>query len=56
LTGEKSPKKYAEIYKELRKCKPDLPEPIVVPKAPHAMHSVNPEFYNATVLEFLKKH
>jgi esterase len=56
LTGAKSPKHYADIYKELRQCRPDLPEPIVVPNAPHMIHGANPEFYNTAVLEFLKKH
>ena len=55
LNGEKSPKHYVDIYKELRKCRPDLPEPIVVPNAPHMMHGANPEFYNSAVLEFLKE-
>ena len=55
LTGEKSPKHYGEIYEALRECRPDLPEPTVVPNGTHAMHSVNPEFYNSTVLEFLKE-
>lgn len=56
LTGEKSRKYYGEICEALRKCKPDLPEPIVVPNAPHTMHNVNPDFYNAAVLDFLNKH
>ena len=56
LNGEKSPKHYADIYKELRKCRSDLPEPIVVPNATHIIHGTNPEFYNAAVLDFLNKH
>ena len=56
FTGEKSSQHYADSYKELRKCRPDLPEPIVVPKATHIIHATNPEFYNAAVLDFLKKH
>ncbi|MDT8420102.1 MAG: alpha/beta hydrolase, partial [Desulfuromonadales bacterium] len=56
LNGEKSPKHYAYIYKELRKCRSDLPEPVVVPNATHIIHATNPEFYNAAVLDFLNKH
>lgn len=56
LNGEKSPKNYAYIYNELRKCKSDLPEPIVVPNATHIIHATNPEFYNATVMNFLNTH
>jgi esterase len=56
FTGEKSRKHYANLYKELRKCKSDLPEPIVVPNATHIIHATNPEFYNAAILDFLNKH
>ena len=56
LNGEKSRKHYADIYKEIRKCRSDLPEPIVVPNATHIIHATNPEFYNAAVLDFLNKH
>ena len=56
LNGEKSPKSYAYIYIALRKCRPDLAEPIVVPNATHIIHATNPEFYNAAVLNFLNKH
>ncbi|WP_303720960.1 alpha/beta fold hydrolase [Malonomonas rubra] len=56
FTGEKSSKHYADSYKELRKCRPDLPEPIVVPNATHIIHNTNPKFYNSAVLEFLNNH
>lgn len=56
FTGEKSRKYYADSYKELRKCRPDIPEPIVVPNATHIIHATNPEFYDAAVLDFLNKH
>jgi len=56
FTGEKSGKNYSDNYKELRKCRPDIAEPIVVPHATHIIHATNPEFYNAAVLEFLNNH
>jgi len=56
LTGEQSPKIYGEIIFVLRKCEPDIPAPIIVPKGTHSMHASNPIFFYETVLEFLKKH
>jgi esterase len=56
LTGEQSPKIYAEIITVLRQCKPDIPAPIIVPKGTHSMHASNPTFFNEAVLEFLKQH
>jgi esterase len=55
VTGEFSPKENAEMQNAMRQCKPDIPEPIIVPKGIHQMHIVNPLFFNETVLNFLKQ-
>lgn len=56
LTGEQSPGIYREIITVIRQCKPDIPEQTIVPKGTHSMHVSNTPFFNAAVLEFLKKH
>jgi len=56
LNGERSPKRYGEMMAAMRQCKPDIPAPVVVPKAAHSMNRENPEFFNQAVLDFLKKH
>ena len=55
LNGEKSPKRYALLYAEMRKCK-SFPEPIVIPNAIHNIHRSAAEVYNRTVLEFVSRH
>ena len=56
LNGEKSPKLYGEMFTIMRQCKPDIPAPLIVPKAGHNMHRENPASYNKMVLDFLKQH
>ena len=55
LTGERSPKRYAFFYDEMRKCR-NLPETVVIPNASHAIHVDNPERFLSVVLDFLKDH
>ena len=55
LTGERSPKRYAFFYDEMRKCR-NLPETVVIPNASHAIHLDNPERFLSVVLDFLKDH
>lgn len=55
LTGELSPPIFRPIIKELQRCIPEA-ECSMIPKASHAMHSGNPEAYNAKVLGFLSRH
>ena len=38
----------------MRKCK-DVPEPIVIPNAAHAMMRDNPAAFNAALADFLKR-
>jgi esterase len=54
LNGERSPKRYGAMYQAMRKCK-DIPEPVVIPNAAHAMHRDNPAAFNAAVLSFLAR-
>jgi esterase len=56
LNGERSMKLYREMNDALSQCKPDIPAPLIVPKAPHLAHRGNPEFFNKVVLDFLNKH
>jgi len=59
LTGERSPKRYGQIYDAMRQCKPDIPAQVVVPNATHTMHGANlgnSEFFNKVVLEFVNQH
>ena len=55
LNGERSPKRYGAMYQAMRKCK-DIPEPVVIPNAAHAMHRDNPAALNAAALSFLARH
>jgi pimeloyl-ACP methyl ester carboxylesterase len=55
LTGERSPKRYAFFYDEMRKCR-SFPQTVVIPNASHAMHIDNPERFLSVVLDFLKVH
>ncbi|WP_342111019.1 alpha/beta hydrolase [Methylobacterium sp. SI9] len=56
LTGERSPKRYAEAFAAAHRCNAAIPAPIVIPNAAHAMNRENPEPFNAAVLEFLAAH
>jgi non-heme chloroperoxidase len=54
LTGELSPPIFHPIIKRLQHCIPDA-ECSIIPKSSHAIHSGNPEAYNAKVLSFLSR-
>lgn len=56
LTGERSPKRYAEAFAAAHRCNAGVPAPIVIPNSAHAMNRENPEPFNKTVLEFLSEH
>jgi pimeloyl-ACP methyl ester carboxylesterase len=56
LTGERSPKRYAEAFAAAHRCNAAVPAPIVIPNAAHAMNRDNPEAFNKAVLEFLSEH
>ena len=56
LTGERSPKRYAEAFAAAHRCNAAVSAPIVIPNAAHAMNRENPEPFNAAVLEFLAAH
>src|SRR5262245_27417585 len=55
LTGERSPKRYAFFYDEMRKCR-SFPPTVVIPNASHAIHIDNPHGFLSVVLNFLKVH
>lgn len=52
ITAEKSPKRYSEMFAAMRTCK-NLPEPVVISKAGHAMHVQNTKEFNAALLDIL---
>jgi non-heme chloroperoxidase len=55
LTGEESPKISTLISQELAHHMPAA-ERAQISKAAHALHLMNPQAYNSTVLAFLAKH
>jgi len=55
LNGERSPKRYGEMFAAMRKCK-SIAEPILIPNAAHAMNRENPPAFNAAVLDFLARN
>jgi len=55
LNGERSPKRYGEMFAAMRKCK-SIAEPILIPNAAHAMNRDNPPAFNAAVLDFLARN
>jgi pimeloyl-ACP methyl ester carboxylesterase len=55
LTGERSQKGYGMMIAAMRRCKPDIPAPLIVPNGTHLMHRDNPEFFNKSVLDFLNQ-
>jgi pimeloyl-ACP methyl ester carboxylesterase len=55
MTGEKSPKRYGEMFTAMRGCS-KAPEPAVVPKAGHIMQLQNPSAFNLVLKEFLASH
>jgi len=54
LNGERSPERYGEMMAAMVSCK-DIPMPIVIPNAAHAMNRDNPFAFNSAVLEFLDR-
>lgn len=54
ITAEKSPKRYSEMFAAMRACK-NLPEPVVISKAGHAMHVQNTKEFNAALLDILTR-
>jgi esterase len=56
LNGERSPKRYGEMMAAMRSCERDIPAPVVIPNAAHAMNRDNPAAFNAVVLEFLDRN
>lgn len=55
LTGENSPKSYAEFYDTLRKLRECGPT-TVIPNAAHMMHLDNPIAFNEAVAAFVSSH
>ena len=55
LTGENSPKSYAEFYDTLRKLRECGPTG-VIPNAAHMMHLDNPIAFNEAVAAFVSSH
>jgi esterase len=55
LTGENSPKSYAEFYDTLRKLRECGPT-TVIPNAAHMMHLDNPVAFNEAVAAFVSSH
>ena len=55
INGEKSPKRYPEMFAAMRRCR-SIPEPVVMPKAAHGMQRQNPDAFNQAIGEFLVRH
>lgn len=55
LTGENSPKSYAEFYESLRMICESGPT-VVIPNAAHLMHVDNPVAFNEAVTKFVSKY
>ena len=56
VNGERSPKRYSEMFSAMRACKELIPAPVVIARASHAMNRENPVAFNAAVLDFLSRH
>lgn len=56
MTGERSPKKFEFMYSEMRKCRNDLPQTVVIPNAGHGMQFDNAEAFKNTILAFVAQH
>lgn len=52
LNGERSPKRYAEMFAAMQKCVAVAP-PVIIPKAAHSMNRENPDAFNSALLGFL---
>jgi pimeloyl-ACP methyl ester carboxylesterase len=55
VNGEKSPKRYPEMFAAMRQCS-KVPEPVVIPKAAHGMQRQNAEAFNLAVKDFVARH
>jgi len=55
LNGQRSPKRYGEMFAAMRQCK-DIAAPVVIPDAGHPMHRDNTPAFNAAVLDFLARN
>jgi pimeloyl-ACP methyl ester carboxylesterase len=53
VNGERSLKRYGEMFAAMRTCKPTIPRVVIIPSAAHGMNVENPAAFNAAVLEFL---
>jgi esterase len=56
MTGDRSPKKFEFMYGEMRKCRDDIPQTVVIPNAGHGMQSDNAEAFNKITLAFVSQH
>lgn len=56
VNGERSPKRYGEMFSAMRACNPSLSAPLIIPNAAHAMNRENPSAFNSVVLDFLGRH
>jgi pimeloyl-ACP methyl ester carboxylesterase len=54
MTAEKSPKRYAFFYGEMKKCAA-FPDPIVIPDAAHNIHGGNVDAYNKVLMTFFER-
>jgi pimeloyl-ACP methyl ester carboxylesterase len=54
MTAEKSPKRYAFFYGEMKKCAA-FPDPIVIPDAAHNIHGGNVDAYNKALMTFFER-
>lgn len=55
LTGEYSPVQFLLAADALERCIPQI-QRVVIPRAAHLLHGMNPQAYNQTVLAFLATH
>ena len=54
MTAERSPKRYAFFYGEMKKCAA-FPDPIVIPGAAHNIHGGNVDAYNKALVTFFER-
>jgi pimeloyl-ACP methyl ester carboxylesterase len=55
INGEKSPKRYSEMFAAMRLCK-SIAVPVVIAKAAHGMQGQNPDAFNLAIKDFLARH
>ena len=56
VTGERSPRRYGEMFAAMRECNAAIPPPVTIPGAAHAMHRDNPEVFNTALLAFFARN